>query len=66
MNAYADSLAVLYASVAIGGAGAGAVYGACIGNALKWFPDQRGLAVGLTAAGFSTVSAVTALLTPWR
>jgi OFA family oxalate/formate antiporter-like MFS transporter len=50
-----------YINAAVGGAGAGAVYGACVGNALKWFPDQRGLAVGLTAAGFGTVSAATVL-----
>ncbi len=61
MNAYAGSLMTLYFSAALGGAGAGAVYGACIGAALKWFPDQRGLAAGLTAAGFGTVSALTLL-----
>ena len=61
LNAYADSLAVLYLSAALGGTGAGAVYSACIGNALKWFSGQRGLAVGLTAAGFGTVSAATVL-----
>src|SRR6266704_6158153 len=37
MNAVADSLVLLYAAAAIGGTGAGAVYGTCIGNALKWF-----------------------------
>ena len=61
LNAYADSLTVLYVSAALGGAGAGAVYSACIGNALKWFSTNRGLAVGLTAAGFGTVSAATVL-----
>ena len=39
---------MLYLSAAIGGIGAGAVYGTCIDNALKWFPDRRGLAAGLT------------------
>src|SRR5437588_10299702 len=33
----------------IGGLGAGAVYGGCIGVAMKWFPDRRGLAAGLVA-----------------
>jgi OFA family oxalate/formate antiporter-like MFS transporter len=59
MNSYADSLTLLYISAAVGGVGAGAVYGTCVGNALKWFPDRRGLAAGLTAAGFGAGSALT-------
>ena len=59
MNSYAESLPVLYIAAAVGGVGAGAVYGTCVGNALKWFPDRRGLAAGLTAAGFGMGSAIT-------
>lgn len=59
LNSYADTLTVLYISAVISGIGAGAVYGTCVGNALKWFPDRRGLAAGLTAAGFGAGSAAT-------
>jgi OFA family oxalate/formate antiporter-like MFS transporter len=59
LNSRADSLAVLYAAAIVGGIGAGAVYGTCVGNALKWFPDRRGLAAGATAAGFGAGAAIT-------
>src|SRR6266513_1260987 len=59
MNSFASSLPELYIAAAVSGIGAGAVYGTCVGNALKWFPDRRGLAAGLTAAGFGAGSALT-------
>ena len=59
INSQADTLTMLYIGAAVGGVGAGAVYGTCVGNALKWFPDRRGLAAGLTAAGFGAGSALT-------
>jgi OFA family oxalate/formate antiporter-like MFS transporter len=59
LNSVASSLPLLYLAAAIGGVGAGAVYGTCVGNALKWFPTRRGLAAGITAAGFGAGSAAT-------
>src|SRR5207249_7664531 len=59
INARASSLFMLYTGGLTGGVGAGIVYGTSVGNALKWFPDHRGLATGLTAAAFGAGSALT-------
>ena len=59
LNSFATSLPMLYVGMALAGVGAGAVYGTCVGNALKWFADRRGLAAGLTAAGFGAGAAAT-------
>jgi len=56
-----NSLLALYAVYAIGGIGAGGVYGACVGVAMKWFPDRRGLCVGLVAGSYGFGTALTAL-----
>ncbi|HSQ79892.1 MAG TPA: oxalate/formate MFS antiporter [Casimicrobiaceae bacterium] len=61
INSVAASLPVLYVAAVIAGVGAGCVYGTCVGNALKWFPDKRGLAAGLTAAGFGAGAAITVI-----
>jgi len=59
INAQATTLNGYYLGMIIAGIGAGGVYGTCVGNALKWFPDKRGLAAGITAAGFGAGSALT-------
>ena len=55
----ANSLWELYLFYTIGGAGVAAVYGACMGLALKWFPDRRGLAAGLAVGAYGSGAALT-------
>jgi MFS transporter, OFA family, oxalate/formate antiporter len=61
VNSQATTLPMLYFGAVLAGLGAGGVYGTCVGNALKWFPDKRGLAAGLTAAGFGAGAALTVI-----
>ena len=65
LSSFADSLSFLYIAYGIAGVGAGAVYGTCVGNALKWFPERRGLAAGITAAGFGAGAAATVFPLAW-
>ncbi|HEX7391299.1 MAG TPA: oxalate/formate MFS antiporter [Acidiphilium sp.] len=59
IDSQATHLWELYVGGAIAGIAGGSVYGTCVGNALKWFPDKRGLCGGLTAAGFGAGAAIT-------
>jgi MFS transporter, OFA family, oxalate/formate antiporter len=61
IDSMATNLPVLYVGGVIAGVGAGCVYGTLVGNALKWFPDKRGLAAGITAAGFGAGAALTVI-----
>ena len=50
---FATTLPVLYLTYGVVlGLGIGSAYGASTSVATKWFPDKKGLAGGLTAAGF--------------
>ncbi len=53
LNSIADALHLFYVAAVISGLGTGLVFAAAYQNAQKWFPDQRGFAIGLTAAGFA-------------
>ncbi len=59
VNSYATSLNGFYLGAVIGGIGVGCVYATCVNSALKWFPDKRGLAVGLMAAGYGSGTVLT-------
>ena len=58
-SGHASSLNQLYFWYILGGIGAGAVYGGCMGNSLKWFPDHRGLCAGFTAGAYGMGTALT-------
>ena len=59
IDSYATSLTGYYVGAVIGGIGVGCVYATCVNNAIKWFPDRRGLAVGFTAGAYGFGSALT-------
>jgi len=58
---FTQSLAQLYWTYGVlGGLGIGTVYACTVANTVKWFPDRRGLASGLIAAGFGSGAVVLA------
>jgi len=58
-SGYATTVTGVIIWYTIGGIGAGAVYGGCTGNVLKWFPDRRGLCAGITSGAYGIGTAVT-------
>ncbi|WP_026188854.1 L-lactate MFS transporter [Orenia marismortui] len=66
LSGFASSINMLIISYGvIAGAGVGVAYGAPMAVAAKWFPDKKGLAVGLTLGGFGLSPFVTAPLANW-
>lgn len=60
---FAKSIPMLYLSYGIlAGLGIGAGYGAATSVSVKWFPDKKGMAGGLTAAGFGSGAIILAPL----
>lgn len=47
-----SSPGLLYFLYAVVGTGCGIVYGTCVSVGQRWFPDKRGFASGIIAAGF--------------
>lgn len=63
LSSYATNINILYVTYGvIAGAGVGIVYGIPIAVAARWFPDLKGLAVGITVMGFGVSALVTAPL----
>ena len=58
-SGYATTVTGVIIWYAVGGIGAGAVYGGCTGNVLKWFPDRRGLCAGIVSGAYGLGTAVT-------
>ena len=63
LTTFASSITMVVITYSvIGGAGVGIVYGGPVSVATKWFPDKKGLAVGLSLLGFGASAFVTAPL----
>jgi MFS transporter, OFA family, oxalate/formate antiporter len=60
LAAHAGSLTTLYLSYGVlGGLGTGIVYVGVVGQMVGWFPDKRGFAAGMVAAGYGFGAIVT-------
>jgi MFS transporter, OFA family, oxalate/formate antiporter len=63
LSSFATSIPILIVTYGlIAGAGIGIVYGVPISVTAKWFPDLKGLTVGLTVVGFGLSPLITAPL----
>src|ERR1700722_6794188 len=60
LAAGASSLTMLYLTYGLlGGIGTGIVYIGVVGHMVQWFPDKRGLATGIVAAGYGIGAVLT-------
>ncbi|WP_408223660.1 oxalate/formate MFS antiporter [Paraburkholderia dipogonis] len=60
LASYAHSTAMLYLTYGcVGGLGTGIVYVGVVGFVVRWFPDRRGFAAGVAAAGYGMGAIVT-------
>ena len=63
LASFANTVPMLYVVYGIiGGIGVGIAYGVPVAVSARWFPDRRGLAVGLTVLGFGFSALITANL----
>lgn len=63
LSSYANNIAVMTLTYGvIAGTGVGTSYGVPMAVVARWFPDKKGLAVGLTIVGFGLSPLITA---PW-
>lgn len=66
LASFATSVPMLYIVYGIiGGIGVGIAYGVPVAVSARWFPDRRGLAVGLTVLGFGFSAFFTANIANW-
>jgi oxalate/formate antiporter len=61
-SASASTIVSLYCSYGVlGGIGTGIIYVGVVGLMVRWFPDRRGLAAGVVAAGYGVGAIVTTI-----
>jgi OFA family oxalate/formate antiporter-like MFS transporter len=60
LAAHVDTVTMLYVTYGgLGGIGTGIIYVGVVGLMVKWFPDKRGFACGMAAAGYGMGALIT-------
>jgi MFS family permease len=66
LGSFSSSVPMLYATFGVvGGIGVGIAYSVLVAVSARWFPDRRGLAVGLTVLGVGFSAFFTANIAGW-